>query len=164
MKQFALAAKEYGEVITSPPRSMPAVMHSRCSPAVPDETAAAYGTPTHSASASSKRSIIGPSDSRPERSTSRTSSSSRSSRNAPESGTGRASCFTSRLLRGRRVLEPVTPAVGAALAGVEVRLLDLARDRPRAADDVVVDLADRRHLGGRAHHEHLVGEVEVGAD
>ena len=29
---------------------------------------------------------------------------------------------------------------------------------------LVVDLADRRHLGGGADHEHLVGEVEVGAD
>src|SRR3954471_3248331 len=164
MKQLALAANEYGDVITSSPAPIPAEMQSRCSPAVPEETAAAYGTPTHSASASSKRSIIGPSDNRPERSTSRTSSSSRSSRNAPDSGTGRASCFTSRLLRGRRVLEPVAPAVATALARVEVRLLDLARDRSRPADDVVVDLTDRRHLGGRADHEHLVGEVQVGAD
>ena len=46
---------------------------------MPLDTAAAYGAPTSSANASSKRSIVGPSESRPERSTSATSSSSRSS-------------------------------------------------------------------------------------
>ena len=35
---------------------------------------------------------------------------------------------------------------------------------PGRADHLVVDLADRRHLGGRPDHEHLVGEVQVGAD
>ena len=38
------------------------------------------------------------------------------------------------------------------------------RHGPGPADHVVVDLADRRHLGGGADHEHLVGEIEVGAD
>ena len=89
MKQFADAANEYGDVITSSPASMPAEMQSRCRPDVPDETAAAYGAPTFAANASSKRSIVGPSESRPERSTSRTSSSSRASMYGPESGTGR---------------------------------------------------------------------------
>src|SRR3954471_5479421 len=134
MKQFALAAKEYGEVITSSPGVIPAAMHNRCSPAVPDETAAAYGTPSFSADASSKRSIIGPSDSRPERITSRTSSSSRSSRKGPESGTApRTSCFTTLLisslgLRGRRVLQPVRPPLVAPLARLEICLLNLERD------------------------------------
>jgi len=41
MKQFALAANEYGVVITSSPGAIPAAMQSRWSPAVPDETAAA---------------------------------------------------------------------------------------------------------------------------
>src|SRR5581483_11530960 len=87
-KQFADAANEYGDVITSSPGSMPAATQSRWRPAVPDETAAAYGAPTFAAKSSSNRSTIGPSDKRPERMTSTTSSSSRSSRNGPESGTG----------------------------------------------------------------------------
>ena len=41
MKQFADAAKEYGDVITSSPGPIPAEMQSRCRPVVPDETAAA---------------------------------------------------------------------------------------------------------------------------
>ena len=65
MKQFADAANEYGDVITSSPGPIPAVTHSRCRPAVPDETAAAYGAPTFAAISSSKRSIVGPSESRP---------------------------------------------------------------------------------------------------
>jgi hypothetical protein len=47
---------------------------------------------------------------------------------------------------------------------VEVRLLDLLRHRSGRTDDVIVHLADRRHLGGRADHEDLVGEIEIGAD
>ena len=80
MKQFAEATKEYGVVITSSPSPKPASTERRWRPDVPDETAAAYGTPTDSAKSCSKRSIAGPSESRPERSTSSTSSSSRSSR------------------------------------------------------------------------------------
>jgi hypothetical protein len=41
MKQFALAANEYGDVITSSPGPMPAEMQSRWRPVVPEETAAA---------------------------------------------------------------------------------------------------------------------------
>src|SRR6266566_9673947 len=62
-----------------------------------------------------------------------------------------------------RSLEPLRPALAAPANRVEVRLLELERDLTDA-DDVVVDLADRRHLGGRARHEDLVCEVEVGAD
>ena len=72
MKQLAEATNEYGDVITSSPSPRPAIAASRCSPLVPDETAAAYGAPTFSAKTSSKRSIAGPSESRPERSTSST--------------------------------------------------------------------------------------------
>ena len=86
MKQLAEATNEYGDVITSSPSSSPAIAQSRCSPAVPDDTAAAYGAPTFSAKSSSKRSIAGPSESRPDRSTSSTSSSSRSSTYGDESG------------------------------------------------------------------------------
>ena len=53
--------------MTSSPGPIPAATQSMCSPAVPLETAAAYGAPTASAKASSKRSIVGPSESRPER-------------------------------------------------------------------------------------------------
>src|SRR5674476_1620591 len=144
MKQFADAANENGDVITSSPAPMPAEMQSRCSPAVPDETAAAYGTPSRAANASSKRSIVGPSESRPERRTSRTSSSSRASMYGPESGTGLTSCFTpgsfsSLGFGGGRVLEPLRPPVTAPVHRVEVRLLDLQRDGAGRADDVVVD-------------------------
>ena len=78
MKQFAEAANESVDVITSSPGSIPAIRQSRWSPAVPLETAAAYGAPTRSATRRSNSSIVGPSDSRPERRTSSTSSSSRS--------------------------------------------------------------------------------------
>ena len=46
MAQFAEATNEYGDVITSSPAAMPARRQSRCSPAVPLDTAAAYGAPT----------------------------------------------------------------------------------------------------------------------
>ena len=87
MKQFAEATNDSGEVITSSPGPSPAILHMRCSPAVPLETAAAYGAPTRSAICSSNFSIHGPSESRPDRRTSRTSSSSRSSSHGRESGT-----------------------------------------------------------------------------
>ena len=45
-KQLAEAANENGEVITSSPGPMPAMRQSRWSPAVPLDTAAAYGAPT----------------------------------------------------------------------------------------------------------------------
>src|SRR5438128_6205213 len=89
MKQLAEATNEKGEVIASSPGPRPARRAARWSPAVPLETAAAYLAPTRSANAASKRSIHGPSESRPERSTSMTSSSSRSSRYGDESGIGR---------------------------------------------------------------------------
>src|SRR5262249_50115562 len=182
MKQFADATNESGDVITSSPGPTPAMWQSMCRPAVPLETATAYGAPTRSASASSKRWIHGPSDRRPDRRTSRTSSSSRSSIHGRESGISvpenadafsgvevcliaslarlgarlrRASSFGGRG-RHRGVLEPVRPALAAAADGVEVRLLDLERDRSRRADDVIVDLADRRHLCGGPAHEDLV--------
>src|SRR4029450_5657592 len=82
--QFAEATNEYGDVTTSSPGPTPAVMQRRWRPAVPLETAAAYGAPTASANAPSNRSIVGPSESRPERSTSTTSSSSRSSSHGEE--------------------------------------------------------------------------------
>src|SRR5439155_1321762 len=112
MKQFALEPTEIGDVIASSPGPSPAMCASRWRPAVPLETAATYGAPMRSASSSSKRSIVGPSESRPERSTSRTSSSSRSS------NSGRASGISRTDVPGR----PPPTAGGARLVGeVEVR-------------------------------------------
>ncbi len=96
MAQFAEATNEYGEVMTSSPGPSPAATHRRWSPAVPLETAAAYGAPTASANDSSKRSIVGPSESRPERRTSATSSSSRSSSQGELSPTCRVVALTGR--------------------------------------------------------------------
>src|SRR5439155_1130052 len=60
-------------------------------------------------------------------------------------------------------LEPLPPALARAPHRVQVPLLDLERNRPDA-ELVVVDGPQRRHLGGGAAHEHLVREIEVGAD
>src|ERR671918_2426664 len=163
MKQLAVATKEIGDVITSSPAPRPAMWQSRWRPAVPLETAAAYGAPTRSANASSNRSIVGPSESLPERSTSATSSSSRSSSQGLESP---IVLTAATLRRGGRHLddvEPVAPALAVALHRVEVCLLQLTRDRTNA-DLAVVDRPDGSHLGRRADHEHLVGEIQVGAD
>src|SRR5205814_1346042 len=65
---------------------------------------------------------------------------------------------------GRRVLEPVRPALALPAHRVEVCLLDCERDGTRRPDRLIVDLAQWRHLGGGAGHEHLFREVEVGAD
>src|SRR5215218_2115 len=171
MKQLAEATKEYGDVITSSPSPRPPITASRWRPLVPDETAAAYGTPSLSAKARSNRSIAGPSESCPERSTSSTSSSSRSSRYGDESGIFRVptltrcrpSGFGSRRVADRDAVEPVAPALALPANRVEIRLLELERDRADA-DLVVVHRPHRRHLRSRAGHEDLVGEVEVGAD
>src|SRR5262249_52931346 len=139
--QFADATNEYGEVITSSPGPIPAVTVSRCRPAVPLETAAAYGAPTISANASSKRSIVGPSDNRPERSTSATSSSSGSSSQGFESGTCRVIeliAGPSRIVRSRGSVddvddvEPVVPALVDAVHSGEVCLLQLQSERADA--------------------------------
>src|SRR3954452_14666036 len=174
MKQLAVATNEIGDVMTSSPGRMPATWASRCRPVVPLETAAANGAPTRAARCSSKRSIAGPSDSRPERSTSRTSSSSRSPRNGRESGmrwAGGLGLVCKAELRARGLgraeldaLEPVVPArIALAADEVEVRSLQLLRDRSDP-ELVVVDRPDRRHLGRGAAPEHLVRQVEVPPD
>src|SRR5215218_10061727 len=63
-----------------------------------------------------------------------------------------------------RVLEPLGPAFALAAARVEVCRLQLLCHRPGRPDLAVVDLADRRHLGGGAGHEDLVRSDEVGPD
>ncbi len=99
--QFAEATNEYGDVITSSPGPTPAIRMQRCSPAVPDETAAQCGASTASAKSSSNRGPVGPSESQPERSTSSTSSSSRSSIHGDE----RPICRVA-VLKPRRALRP----------------------------------------------------------
>ena len=132
---------------------------------MPLETAAAYGAPTASANASSKRSIVGPSDSRPDRSTSTTSSSSRSSSHGLESAT----CLSAdtQASAGERDISTTSSQSlqrsSAPVDRVEVRLLQLERHRADA-DLPVVDRPHRRDLRRRPDHEDLVREVEVGAD
>src|SRR3954466_4491433 len=114
-------------------------MH-RCSPAVPDDTAAQDGTPTTSASIDSNRGPVGPRDSQPDRSTSSTSSSSRSSIHgalrlilACAVATG---ALATRELRD--VIEPLRPPLALAPDCLEIRLLQRERDGADA-DLVVVD-------------------------
>src|SRR5580765_2800079 len=121
---------------------MPAMTMQMWSPAVPDDTPAAYGAPTASARSASNRGPAGPSESRPERSTSRTSSSSCSSIQGALRPSDRVAAE----------LTPLRPAVGQALHRVEIRLLELQGDRSDA-DLLVVDRPDGRDLGGRAAHE-----------
>ena len=71
------ATNENGLVITSSPAPTPTARSARCSPAVPDETALACACADARGEGASKRGRIGPSESRPERRTSSTSSSSR---------------------------------------------------------------------------------------
>src|SRR3954469_4775138 len=138
MAQLAEATKEYGDVITSSPGPTPARRMQRCRPAVPDETAAACGASTRSASIDSKRGPVGPSESQPERSTSSTSSSSRSSiqgadrlmRSVVEPTLTSAACEL------RYGVEPLLPAIARTAHRVQVRLLDRERDLPDA--DLVV--------------------------
>src|SRR3954449_13162288 len=68
-------------------------------------------------------------------------------------------------LRGRHHVEPVRVALGAPVQGVLEDRLDAPGDRPApaVADRQVVDLANRRQLGGGAGHEDLVGVVELAA-
>ena len=117
-KQFADATKESGDVITSSPDPKPAIWHKRCNPPVPLESAAAYGAPTRSAICSSNRSIQGPRDSRPERSTSTTARSSASPT------TGRASGICS----GSETSDPAGMTVDSV--GSITRSLSLSRPSP----------------------------------
>src|SRR5438132_11346509 len=145
MKQFAEETNETGDVITSSPSPSRARCASRCSPAVPLETAAAKGAPARSANSRSKLSIVPPSDSRPERSTSSTSSSSRPSKKTPESGIElRSVVLNLDLLADSEKIEPLGVPLVLAVDDVPVRLLELERDRADA-DLLVVDRAHRRN-------------------
>ena len=137
----------------------------RCRPAVPDETAAQYGAPTASARSASKRGPVGP-----ERELPRAQHLEHELLVAlVDPGSGEVDrARVARLLTRARVMLGTSSRHCAqrslcAANRVEVRLLQLARDRADA-DLLVVDRAHRRHLGGGAAHEHLVGEVQVGAD
>src|SRR4051794_21785466 len=98
-RQLAEATKLKGEVRTSSPGPHPCARTPRCRAAVPLETATASSTPCHSAKPRSKRSSIGPSESRPERSTSPASSCSRS----PRSGLASGICSLKLRLRSPRL-------------------------------------------------------------
>src|SRR6478672_7148648 len=165
MAQLADATNEYGDVITSSPGLTPAMCMQRWRPAVPEETAAQWGAPTASASIDSKRGPVGPSESQPERSTSSTSSSSRSSIHGALRLI-RSVAVDTRVSAARELrygVEPLLPALTRATNGVEIRLLDRERDLTDA-DLVVVDRAQRRHFGSGAAHEHLVRQIEIRAD
>ena len=58
--------------------------------------------------------------------------------------------------------EPAVRVRHFAVDDVEERALQRLGDRPAAAAarSDLVDRTDRRHLGGRADEEHLVGDVE----
>src|SRR5262245_40900076 len=107
--------------------------------------------------------MVGPSESRPERRTSATSSSSRSSSQGSESEIVRTDATGSLRHGGRQLdhVEVVAPALVHSVDRGEICLLKLARDGADA-DLLVVDRAQRGDLGRRADHEYLVGEVEVG--
>src|ERR687892_802311 len=133
-RQFADATKLSGEVTTSSPGPQPNALTPRCSAAVPLDTATASPTPSHSASARSNLSSIGPSDSAPERSTSSTSSSSRSPISGRESGMGSVTGPSERGGPGGR---------GFRLEGVLERV---DQRLPRRLDDDVLRHADRAPL------------------
>ncbi len=87
---LALATNDSGVVITSSPSLTPTARSARCSPAVPLETAMAWAAPIRCAKARSNSPRAGPSDSRPERSTLSTRSSSASPSTGRASGIGLA--------------------------------------------------------------------------
>src|SRR5215217_6917288 len=61
------------------------------------------------------------------------------------------------------MLHPVLVPVDVAVDGLAVLLHHGLGHGPRARHRAVVDRADRRHLGGRAAQEDLLGDVEVAA-
>src|SRR4051812_36906229 len=87
-RQLAEETKLNGLVTTSSPEPQPKARTPRWSAVVPEETATASSDPILAAKSRSNRSSMGPSDRRPERRTSRTSSSSR----GPRSGHARGIC------------------------------------------------------------------------
>src|SRR5262245_61461802 len=159
---LADATNEKLDVITSSPGPTPRRCRATCSPAVPLEQATACCAPTRSANARSNAGPTGPQARLSDRSTSRTSSSSRPSRYGRASGIERV---VTTALDGRadRVLEQVGEALVLPADDGEERVLDLLRDRAARAGRMIVDRRHRRHLRSRAAEEHLVAEVEVGA-
>src|SRR5689334_17114575 len=164
---LAEATNENPDVTTSSPGPTLRRARPACSPAVPLEQATANRLPATAANDSSNRASIGPSASVPERSTSSTSSSSRASIDGRARGMVRV-MTTAIALRadGRRgrIFEELAPALLAPRDDVEEDALQVGGDRPTAAALLVVDRCHRRHLGGRAAEEHLVGVVQIGAN
>src|SRR2546421_11528558 len=61
------------------------------------------------------------------------------------------------------MLNPFLVAIDLTSNGARVLLRDHRGHRSRTGDGAIVDRVDRAHLGGRAAHEHLLGDVEVAA-
>src|SRR6266516_3365524 len=158
MKQLAEATNETGEVIASSPGPRPAMWQSRCSPRPPPRTARPRARRPAPRSGRSSGPAKGARSGAPR---ARAPPPARPS--TAEQGVSPV-CRCSSLGRGALgVLEPLRPALAAASNGVDVRRLELERDRADAELDVV-DLPQRSHLSGGAAHEGLVGEVEIRAD
>src|SRR3954466_14796373 len=132
------ATKENGDVMTSSPAPTPAARSARCRPAVPLDTALACATPRRAAKRRSNSGTRGPSDSWPERRTSRTARSSASPM------TGRASGITR--ARARAGSGAGAGGMGGVLEHVDERL-------PRGRDDVL------RHADG-APRLVVIGRVD----
>src|SRR2546423_1119916 len=62
------------------------------------------------------------------------------------------------------MFDPVLVAIDLSANGGEVDLLDGPGHRPRLADEAVVDLSDRHHLGGRPGQESLLAHVQITAE
>ena len=146
-RQFADATKLSGVVTTSSPALQPSARTARCSAAVPLDTATASSLPTQDAKSRSKRSSIGPKDSRPERSTSCTSSSSRGPTSGRASGIcslrhrgGETGASRAGVARGAAHLDRVLERVDECLPA---RLDDVLRDADRSPRLVAVGRIDQ---------------------
>lgn len=84
---MAVAGHVSEGTITSSPGRTPSAASTRCSPAVAESTATAYGAPTDRANAPSNSAACGPEASHPERSTATTAAISSSSMVGAHSGT-----------------------------------------------------------------------------
>ena len=166
MKQFADAANEYGDVITSSPGPIPAVTHEQVQ-------AGGAGRDRRRVRRADPRGeqLLEAVDRRPEREPARAAAPRHELflalvdvRPRQRDRRLRRRCFTL-AARAGRVLEPVAPSARCARARCRGTPAGSRASPGRVGPiEVVVDLAHRRHLGGGAAHEDLVGQVEVGAD
>src|SRR5438067_957595 len=61
------------------------------------------------------------------------------------------------------MFDPLLVAIDFAPHGARVLLRDHCGHRTGTRNGAIVDRVHRAHLGGRAAHEHLVGDVEIAA-